>query len=223
MSMYKFSKFLMIGGAGILFAASPALAFDTGIAAPGGDVSSPLKIEVASEQAMLSGSEKFIGSMAQRGIDFLGDDKLTQERRTAKFRELLNESFDIKTIARFSLGRYWRTATKSQKDEYLSLFKDMIIDVYSGRFSEYKGQQLRVVSSRPDGTSDSIVTTTLISNNGDPDVNIDWRVRYKDGQYKVIDVIVEGVSMALTQRSDFASVIQRGGGEVGVLIAHLKE
>ncbi|MEC7028100.1 MAG: ABC transporter substrate-binding protein, partial [Pseudomonadota bacterium] len=75
---------------------------------------------------------------------------------------------------------------------------------------------------RADGEKDTIVTSFIIPDQGS-EIQIDWRVRYKDGKYKVIDIIVEGVSMSVTQRSDFSSVIQRGGGNVQVLIDHLRE
>ena len=97
----------------------------------------------------------------------------------------------------------------------------MIVSVYSRRFSDYNGQSLEVKSARPEGKYDVLVQSFIVPDNGQK-IRLDWRVRPKKGRYKVVDVIVEGVSMALTQRSDFASVIQRGGGDVSVLLDHLK-
>lgn len=170
----------------------------------------------------VQGARTFISSMAQRGIEFLSNNGLSHEQKTRKFRQLLQDSFDLDTIARFSLGRYWRQATEPQKKEYVKLFKEMVIDVYSNRFSDYKGQEFEVAGSQVKGNKDIFVETHIKTDEGQK-VQVDWRVRYTNGQYKVIDVIVEGVSMALTQRSDFASVIQRGGGNVEVLLTHLKK
>ncbi|MCK5285497.1 MAG: ABC transporter substrate-binding protein [Alphaproteobacteria bacterium] len=185
-----------------------------------------IKIEINNdnnaENKKIAGAENFVGSMAQRAIGFLSDETLTREQQIKKFQKLLNNTFDMKTIARFSLGRYWRTSTKQEQQEYLALFKDMIINIYSERFGEYSGQNLEVRSARTEGKSDTIVTTYIVPKKG-VEIQVDWRVRYKDGRYKVIDVIVEGISMAVTQRSDFASVIQRGGGDVNVLIVHLQQ
>ncbi len=167
------------------------------------------------------GAENFISSLAQRAIDFLSDQKLDQDARRKEFRDLLQDNFDMKTIGRFSLGRYWRDATKAQQQEYLKLFEEMIVDVYAARFSDYKGQKFEVRGSRTDSNTDTVVTS-YIKSETDPEVEVQWRVRYKDKRYMVVDVIVEGVSMAVTQRSDFASVIQRGGGDVQVLLAHLR-
>lgn len=167
-------------------------------------------------------AEDFVGKMAGDAVSFLGDADLSETQKQKKFRQLLTRSFDMSTIGRFALGRYWRTASAEQRKEYQSLFRDMIVEVYSRRFGEYDGQALEIRSSRRDSEKDVTVQSFIIPETGQ-EIQVDWRIRYKNGQYKVIDVMVEGVSMALTQRSDFSSVIQRGGGEISVLIAHLRE
>ncbi|HOO81236.1 MAG TPA: ABC transporter substrate-binding protein [Alphaproteobacteria bacterium] len=167
-------------------------------------------------------AEKFVAALADQGIGFLSDKKITEEKRRAEFKALLNKNFDMNTIARFSLGRYWRSATQAQRDEYVVLFKKMIVDVYSARFSDYQGQEIEVVGSRKEGERD-ILVHSLLRQDGGPDVKVDWRVRNRSGAYQVIDVIVEGVSMAMTQRSDFSSVVQRGGGDVEALLVHLRQ
>lgn len=169
------------------------------------------------------GAQNFIDNMAQRALNFLSDDKLSQDQKIERFENLLDDSFDMKTISRFSLGRYWRVASKPQRKEYFELFRRMVLDVYSKRFSDYTGQKFETKKYRKVGPHDFIVTAIVIDPEGDhPDVKVDWRVRYKENRYQVIDIIVEGVSMAVTQRSDFSSVIQRGGGNIQSLINHLK-
>lgn len=179
-------------------------------------------ILVKADDPVALGAEKFITKLADDGIGFLADETITTAKQKAEFRKLLNRNFDLNTIARFSLGRHWRTANKAQRDEYVLLFKDMIVEVYSQRFSDYEGQTLTVTGSRKEGEKD-ILVHSLLEQDAGPDVKVDWRVRKRDGRYKVIDVIVEGVSMALTQRSDFSSVVQRGGGDMEALLAHLRE
>jgi phospholipid transport system substrate-binding protein len=168
-----------------------------------------------------SGAQSFIDGMAGRAIEFLGNSSMSQAAKKQKFEQLLRESFDMDTIGRFALGRYWKTATDAQKKEYMTLFRRMIIEVYSGRFSDYKGQKFETRGARPEGDKDTLVTSFIIPSDG-PEIQVDWRVRHKDGRYRVVDVIVEGVSMSVTQRSDFAAVIQRGGGDIGVLLTHLR-
>ena len=168
-----------------------------------------------------AGAENFVRDMTSRGIGFLKNASLSEDEKKNQFRSLLHSNFDMKTIGRFSLGRYWNKASAAEKKEYQKLFEDMIVEVYSRRFGDYDGQELEVRSSRKDSDTDVTVQSFILPPNGGQEVQVDWRVRKKNGSYKVIDVIVEGVSMGVTQRSDFASVIQRGGGEVSVLIAHL--
>lgn len=175
----------------------------------------------AGQGNVTEGAKNFIASMGDRGINFLGNEGMSQDAKTAEFKNLLNESFDMNTIGRFSLGNYWNKATPAQQQEYLQLFNTMIVRVYSKRFSDYKGQQFEVRSARVEG-KDTLVTSFIVPGDG-PEVQVDWRVRNKGGSYKVVDIIVEGVSMSQTQRADFASVIQRGGGNVDVLLQHLRQ
>lgn len=168
-----------------------------------------------------AGAENFIDSMATRALEFLGNTTMSQEQKKSSFRNLLNESFDLDTIGRFVLGRHWKTATTQQRSEYLTLFRKMVVEVYAKRFSDYKGQKFETRGHRTDGDKDTVVTSYIVPGDG-PEVQVDWRVRYKGGRYQIVDVIVEGVSMSVTQRSDFSAVIQRGGGDVQVLLAHLR-
>lgn len=168
------------------------------------------------------GAEKFIGDMATRALKFLSDPSMGQDQKISSFRNLLNDSFDLETIGRFVLGRYWKTSSDKQRQEYIGLFRKMVVEVYAKRFGDYKGQKFETRGARADGDKDTLVSSHIIPGNG-PEVQVDWRVRYKNGQYKIVDVIVEGVSMSVTQRSDFAAVIQRGGGDVSVLLAYLRD
>ena len=192
-------------------AAGPVASIDAPVSASAGVI-------LVADQA--EGAKNFIASMGDRGINFLGNESMSVEAKKAEFSQLLNDSFDMSTIGRFSLGTYWKTATPAQQQEYQKLFNTMIVKVYSKRFSDYKGQKFDVRSARPEG-KDSVVTSFIVPSDG-PQVQVDWRVRNKGGSYKVVDVIIEGVSMSLTQRSDFSSVIQQGGGDVQSLLVHLR-
>jgi phospholipid transport system substrate-binding protein len=179
-------------------------------------------VSIASDE-MVTGARNFIENVSQRGLNFLSNEDLSHKQRRQEFRELLNDSFDLKTIGRFALGRYWRVASPEQRKEYQKLFEDMVVESYAKRFSEYQGQKLTILKSRSVGDQDALVQTEIVStSNNAPNVQVDWRVRYKDGQYQIIDVIVEGVSMTLTQRSEFSSIIQRGGGNMEALLQRLR-
>ena len=215
----RLSSKLLMAGAALFFVNSDAYALSNFDYTSGGQAS--LVIAVSAEQN--AQAEDFVERMAGDAIAFLGDESLSEDDKAQQFSKLLNRSFDMATIGRFALGKYWRVASPEQRDEYQSLFRDMIVEVYSRRFNEYNGQKLDVRGSRAGQNDDVTVNSYIIPPNGGQEVQVDWRVRSKNGQFKVVDVVVEGVSMALTQRSDFSSVIQRGGGDVAVLLTHLRK
>jgi phospholipid transport system substrate-binding protein len=142
--------------------------------------------------------------------------------RQAKFRDLFHQDFDSPGIARFVLGRYWRTASLEQQKEFLKLFDDYVVYVYTARLSDFEGEQFKINGARPDQGS-VVVSTDVITPGAPSPLRVDWRLVDTDGSYKIADVIVEGVSMLVTQRSEFASVIQRHGGQVQGLLDLMRE
>lgn len=214
-------KSLILNSSAALLLSGSAFAYSA-VEGPGAQNPGLVSASATADSKASAKAHDFIENLADKGIGFLSDSKLSPEARKQEFRKLLQDNFDMKTIARFSLGRYWKSCTDAQRAEYLKLFEAMIIDVYSRRFSDYNGQKLLVRGARADeGKLDIIVDSAIIPADG-PEIKVDWRVRDKNGTLKVVDIIVEGVSMSLTQRADFASVIQRGGGNVDVLLAHLR-
>ncbi len=168
-------------------------------------------------------AELFITDLGDLTIEILEQPDLTVEEATAKFREVFSSNFDIPTIGRFVLGRYWRTATPAQRDEFLDLFRELIVETYARRFTEYSGQSFRVLGSRDLSERDAMVSTAIVSPDGATIATIDWRVRQRDGRQRIIDVVVEQISMGVTQRSDFDAVIQRGGGNIDALLDALRD
>jgi phospholipid transport system substrate-binding protein len=162
-----------------------------------------------------------VSNLGSRALEVLGKDA-SQQQRVARFRELLREDFDVPGIARFVLGRYWNTATEEQRAEFVKLFEEYIALAYSTRLAEYTGETFKVTGSRPDADG-AIVSSQIIRPAGAQPVKVDWRLTGRNGAYKISDVSVDGISMAVTQRSEFASVIQHNGGQVQGLIAMLRE
>lgn len=165
----------------------------------------------------------FVKDTAEKGLTFLSKPNSSEDEKKAEFKKLLNSSFDMEAIGRFTLGRYWNVATPAQQTEYQALFRKMVVNVYAQRFGDYKGQKFEVKSARPVGNEDVLVSSFIIPTDGSDNIQVDWRVRNRGGSFKIVDVLVAGVSMSVTQRSDFSSVIQRGGGKLDVLIDYLKQ
>lgn len=164
----------------------------------------------------------FINGLADRAIAGLMDKNASRHDRESRFRVLLTDGFDVPLIARFVMGRYWRVASEAERAEYLQLFEDFIVATYSQRFGEYAGENLKVVNTRAQPDGDTWVLSDLMRPSGPP-VKVEWRLRREGSSFKIIDVVVEGVSMSITQRDDFSATIQRAGGKVDALLAQLRD
>ena len=166
-------------------------------------------------------ADDFIRRVGNEAIQSLTNQALNDEQRKERFREILNRTFKIRLIARFTLGRYWRRATKEQRKEYVGLFEDFVVMAYAARFRDYSGENFSVGIVRDINASDKLVSSKLVLKDGTA-IPVHWRVRTGD-TYKIIDVLVEGVSMAITQREEFAAIISQRGGEVEGLLAALRK
>jgi len=163
----------------------------------------------------------FMNQLWDRAVILLSN-KTDAAIRIARFRELFRTNFDCPGIARFVLGRYWRTASNEEQQEFVRIFEDYVVFVYTARLSNFGGETMKVRGSRSDGDG-VIVSTDMISPGRAAPLRIDWRLASDNGSYKISDVIVEGISMAVTQRSEFASVVQRDGGQIRGLLALMRE
>lgn len=174
------------------------------------------------QPARADDATSFVEGLGQKALSSLTTPDLDKAEREKRVRGLLRTYFDVNTIARFTLGTNWRNASDAEKSEYIKLFENMIVTTYAQRFSEYSGQEFKVIKSTKASERDTVVQSQIVQKDGPP-VAVDWRVRNTNGNLKIIDVIVEGVSMSVTQRSDFAAVIQSGGGKVEALLASLRQ
>ncbi|MEQ9642224.1 MAG: ABC transporter substrate-binding protein [Alphaproteobacteria bacterium] len=159
--------------------------------------------------------------MGSATIGLLTDSSLSDYDRERRVREVLQEAFAVDLVGRFVLGRYWRTASPEQRDAYQAVFREYVVNSIAARFGEYSGERMQVVGERDDRGKGTIVNT-VIDSPVHGLVEVQWRVRQVEGAPKIIDVIVEGISLLLTQRSEFTSVVASHGGDVGGLIDELK-
>lgn len=164
----------------------------------------------------------FIQSLAEQAIAALTAPGVSRDEREARARALLTDNFAVPTIGQFVLGRYWRSATPEEREEYLRLFEELIVVTYVDRFSRYSGEQLRVTNDVVDPETGDVLVYSEITRPAAGPVKVAWRVRRVPPSFKIVDVLVEGVSMSQTQRSDFASVIRNNGGTVTALIEEMR-
>ena len=173
--------------------------------------------------APASDASAFVKDLVGQAMQSLNDKKLSEEQREKQFRTMLHSDFDMPRISRFVVGRYWTTASDQDKQNFQRLFEDYVVRAYAARFSQYNGEQVKVIGSRPENETITLVSSQVLRPNGAPPAKVDWRVRKQDNDFKIVDIDVEGVSMLLTQREEFASVIQRSGGTVAGLNKTLEE
>ena len=167
------------------------------------------------------GADIFIQKVGQQAIDSLTGKDVDDAERQARFRKILNQTFEVPLIARFTLGRFWRRTSEEQRKEYVNLFEDFIVKAYAARFRDYSGETFTVGKVREIDERDALVQSEITLKDGRRIV-VYWRVR-GNSDFKIIDVIVEGVSMAITQRDEFAAVINQNGGKIDGLLTMLRE
>ncbi len=140
--------------------------------------------------------------------------------KTAALQRIIDARVDVAGIARFCLGRFWRVATPAERGEYEKLFRRVLVLNVTAKVGAYKGVAFAIGRAVPRAEGTMVATT--VTRPGQAPAEVDWLVKPVDGQDRIIDVVAEGTSLRVTQRSDYASYISRHGGEVSALIAALR-
>ncbi|HEY4136255.1 MAG TPA: ABC transporter substrate-binding protein [Alphaproteobacteria bacterium] len=178
--------------------------------------------QAAPAQAAQSDASKFVQELGDRAILELTDKKISDEERVNRMRAMLKQSFDEVAVARFVLGTYWNRATPDEQGEFTKLYETLVSYTYAGLFKKYSGETFQVLRERTvDG--DTVVYAQINQPAGGQPIPIEMLVRNGDGGYRAVDIKVEGISMPLTHRKEYASVIQRNQGQVSGLIKILRE
>jgi len=178
-------------------------------------------LTLGSAPARAVGPAEFIRNMGQEAIDSLTGRDVSQAEREKRFRRILKRAFDMRAIARFTLGQYWRIASKKERQEYVELFEDFVVQSFAIRFKNYDGGSFQVGEVHDVGRKDKLVVSRIVRPKGPP-IRVNWRLRGST-RYRIVDVVVEGISMGITQRDEFASVIRNNGGKVEGLLAALRK
>lgn len=143
-------------------------------------------------------------------------------QRRERVAQILRRAVDVEGVGRFILGRWWRTATPEQQQDYLHLFEQVLIRNLSARFGEFQGVRFSLGRTQARTEEDALVST-IVERPGNPAFGLDWRVAEVSGQPKVVDVIAEGTSLRLTTRSEYSSVVTRNGGSVAALLVAMRQ
>ncbi|MBI5164661.1 MAG: ABC transporter substrate-binding protein [Magnetospirillum sp.] len=160
----------------------------------------------------------FVGRLADQALQTMLVKGLSDQERTQKFRELFVAAVDMPEISRFVLGRYWRSASAEQQQEFIRLFEDILVYTWAPRFKDYAVSiNHEVVTVTPDGERGVLVESLVKRERQDP-IKLMWRLRQPDGGYKVVDLAVANTWMAFTYRQEYGSVVSNQGGRIDGLL-----
>ena len=147
---------------------------------------------------------------------------ISKELKIVKLKTIANKSVDIEGIALYSIGKRRKDLTDSQKEEYLEIFRKYFLKSFSSRLAQYSDPKIRVESEKYLNKKYTMVSSVLIATEDKPEVKIDWRVVTKDPDNPlIIDVIIEGVSLAKVQKEEFNAIIQNNDGDINALFKNL--
>ena len=164
----------------------------------------------------------FVQSTVNRASDTLSGNK-TKEERIEELKKIAIDTVDIKGIGFYSLGKHRKNLSDDKKMEYLKVFKNYFLNSFSSRLAEYSNPVIEVNSKEKINENYTIVSSTLAATDKRPAIKIDWRVYTKNSEKPLIrDLIIEGLSLARTQKEEFNSIIQSADGDMEVLFASLR-
>ena len=165
----------------------------------------------------------FVQSTVNRAHDALNN-KFTKEEKIEKLKSIAKDTVDINGISFYTLGSYRKIITDDQKKEYNSLFELYFLKTFSSRLAEYSNPEIQVNSKKILNENYTIVSSILVATEQRPEVKIEWRIYTKNPDNpKIRDLIIEGLSLARTQKEEFSSIIQNNDGDINALFAALKE
>jgi phospholipid transport system substrate-binding protein len=144
----------------------------------------------------------------------------TAASKRAQMTQIINSAVDVDGVGKFCLGRYWRQASPEQQKQYLSLFHEVLVTNITSKLGEYQGVTFTMGRSRQQD-EETVVSTTVVRPNNAPTA-VDWIIANPTSDPKIIDVVAEGTSLRLTQRSDYASYLTHNNGSIDALIAAMK-
>jgi phospholipid transport system substrate-binding protein len=164
----------------------------------------------------------FVQSTVNRASKVLSSN-ISKEEKIEKLKIIADETVDVKIIGLYTLGSYRKELNDDQKKKYFILFKKYFLKTFSSRLAEYSDPEIEVTSKKKLNEKYTIVSSSLIATEKRPEVKIDWRIYTKDSENPIIrDLIIEGLSLARTQKEEFSSIIQTNDGNINALFESLE-
>jgi len=165
----------------------------------------------------------FVQSTVNRASEALNS-KYSKEEKIEKLKQIASETVDIKGIGYYTLGAYRKNMSENEINQYEMLFEQYFLKSFSSRLAEYSNPEIEVVSKKELNKNYTMVSSVLVGTEQRPEVKIDWRIYTKKPENPLIrDLIIEGLSLARTQKEEFSSIIQSNDGDINALFSTLKE
>lgn len=182
-----------------------------------------LALAIAIPGRASASASDFVKNLGEEAIEIASQKSIDGKAREDEFRRLMRRGFAVNGIARFVLGRYWRVASEAQQARYLELFENYLVTTYARRFRNYAGETFLITGERNDGRK-GVTVMMDITYKGGPAIKVKWRVKKSKstGEMKIVDMVIENVSMSITQRSDFATAIANHGGKLDPFLDDLE-
>ena len=167
--------------------------------------------------------KEFVQLTVDRASEALKN-SISEEEKKEKLKIIAKETLDIRGIGYYSLGTHRKTLSKDKKNEYLNIFEQYFLKSFSSRLARYADPKIQVDSQKKLNDKYTMVSSVLLATKNKPEIKIDWRIKTKNPDNPlIIDVVIEGVSLAKVQREEFNSIIQNNDGDINALFNNLME
>ena len=165
-----------------------------------------------------SAEKDFVSNFADSAINILSDNEILEGEKNSKFTDLVMSAIDLNLISKFVLSKTWKNATDDQKGRYIQAFKNYFINSYANKLDQYSGEQVEVVDAEEAGKY--VIVNSFIYREGTDTlkINLKWRLLNRDGEIKIIDLNIEGISLIIAQREEFQSFLANNEGDLEKLI-----
>ncbi len=182
----------------------------------------PFFANSANSNTNLSKSRLFIESLGQEVLTKIASKNITEKQRERNFRELYTRAFDNNYISQFVLGRHWKKINKKTQEEFVKSFNEYLIMIYAPKFKGWSGK-FKTIGSQVENNMYVVAMQLVTNSNSSTSLSLDWRMILKNKEFKILDVNIDGVSMLVTQRAEFSSVIKNHPLGVKGLIKQMNE
>lgn len=179
----------------------------------------------SAEEPLFREARTFLASLGEQIIDVARDKVSPRRVRESRIRDRLREDFDLNVISRIVLGKHWRRISQDQRKMFIEVFTDAMVQQILTLFAKYSGETFDITAVGSDRTNDKLIaiTVTVMRSNGTLLAKVYWRILKDGDHFKVVDIVIEGISLALTLRHEYAAVIERSDGRVDGLIEQLRK